>query len=50
MRLEGKDEHAIAEELNISYETVRTHIKNATKKLREKFGDTYVMTLFLTII
>ena len=50
MRLEGKDEHAIAAELDISYETVRTHIKNATKKLRDKFGDTHVMSIFLTII
>lgn len=47
LRLEGMDEHAIAEELGISYETVRSHIKHATERLRTKLGTSYLVILVL---
>lgn len=47
MRLEGNDEHDIAMELGISYETVRAHVKHAKEKLRAKLKNSVAMTLLI---
>jgi RNA polymerase sigma-70 factor (ECF subfamily) len=44
--INGWKEKEIAEELNISVYTVKTHKKRALKKLREKLGKYYVFIFF----
>ncbi|MBR1463237.1 MAG: sigma-70 family RNA polymerase sigma factor [Prevotella sp.] len=46
LKMEGKDNHEIADILGIKYETVRSHVKHAISSLRNKFDITLLLALF----
>lgn len=46
LKLDGKDDHEIAEILGIKYETVRSHVKHGISSLRGKFDIVLLITIF----
>ena len=47
LKMEGFDDHEIAEKLGIQYETVRSHTKRGVVLLRGKFDKTLLLIFFL---
>lgn len=50
MKMEGMDDHDIAEALGISYETVRSHVKHGVTALRGKLRDPMLLLLLQTLL
>lgn len=46
MKMEGKNDHEIAELLGIKYETVRSHVKHGISSLRDKFDILILLSIF----
>lgn len=46
LRMEGKSDREISEQLGIEYETVRSHTKRGVLLIRKRFGKIYSITFF----
>ena len=50
MKMEGLDDHEIAQRLGISYETVRSHVKHGVVALRGKLSDPKLLLLLQVLL